>query len=63
MSEENTADKKFVLIEGPRWGDAEFYGNWLLAAAKANRLVQQAEARDPEFRKAREIIEILYRSL
>ena len=24
-----------VLVEGPRWGDAEFYGNWLLAAAKA----------------------------
>ena len=23
-----------VLVEGPAWGDAEFYGRWLLNAAK-----------------------------
>jgi hypothetical protein len=27
-----------ALIEGPEWGDTKFYGNWLLAAAKANEL-------------------------
>jgi hypothetical protein len=32
----------YVLVEGPRWADAEFYGKWLLAAAKANALVQEA---------------------
>src|SRR5690242_6130881 len=25
----------YVLIQGPAWGDARFYGEWLLAAAKA----------------------------
>jgi hypothetical protein len=25
----------YILIEGPRWGDAEFNGKWLLTAAKA----------------------------
>jgi hypothetical protein len=26
-----------ILIEGPRWADAEFYGRWLVAAGRANR--------------------------
>jgi hypothetical protein len=26
-----------ILIEGPRWADAEFYGRWLMAAGRANR--------------------------
>src|SRR5262249_23143367 len=51
--------KKFVLVEGPRWGDAEFYGNWLLAAAKANELLQQARRQDPEFHKAIDTLELL----
>ena len=25
----------YVLVQGPAWGDAQFYGEWLLAAAKA----------------------------
>ena len=29
----------YILIEGPRWGDAEFLGKWLLAAARANELL------------------------
>ena len=24
-----------VLVQGPAWGDAQFYGDWLLAAGKA----------------------------
>jgi hypothetical protein len=40
----------YVLVEGPRWADAEFYGKWLLAAAKANALWQEA-MKDPCFMK------------
>ena len=32
----------YVLIEGPKWADAKVYGNWLLAAAKAEALWKQA---------------------
>jgi hypothetical protein len=34
--------ESYILVEGPRWGDAEFYGKWLLAAAKAEALWKQA---------------------
>ena len=36
-----------ILVEGPAWGDAEFYGNWLLMAAKANELLRQARSDIP----------------
>ena len=42
----------YILVEGPSWGDAEFYGRWLLDAAKVNQLLQQAKRDDPDFRKA-----------
>jgi hypothetical protein len=48
-----------ILVEGPAWGDAEFYGNWLLLAAKANGLLQQARNGDPEFSKSIETLEVL----
>src|SRR5262245_24414146 len=48
-----------ILVEGPAWGDAEFYGRWLLAAAKANVLLQTAKNNDAEFRTAIETIEIV----
>jgi len=35
-------NKTCVLVEGPAWPDAEFYGRWLLSAAKTNELLQQA---------------------
>jgi hypothetical protein len=35
------SSEPFILAEGPRWGDAQFYGKWLLAAAKAEALWQQ----------------------
>jgi hypothetical protein len=35
----NEAVNSYILIEGPRWGDAEFLGKWLLAAARANELL------------------------
>jgi hypothetical protein len=37
-----------LLIEGPRWSDAAFYGKWLLLAAKAQALCEKA---DPRFIK------------
>jgi hypothetical protein len=38
-----------ALVEGPAWGDADFCGRWLLAAAKAYTLLSKARARDPDF--------------
>jgi hypothetical protein len=37
-----------ALIEGPTWADTGFYGNWLLAAAKANELWTEA-LKNPRF--------------
>ena len=43
-------DSPCILVEGPRWADAAFYGKWLLAAAKANALWEKA-IKDPSFEK------------
>jgi hypothetical protein len=43
-------DEGCILVEGPEWGDAEFFGKWLLAADKANRLWNEA-AKDSNFAK------------
>ncbi len=48
-----------VLIESPRWGDAEFFGKWLLAADKANRLWSEA-AKDSNFAKGVERLRVVY---
>ena len=48
----------YILIEGPRWGDAEFYGRWLLAAAKAEALWKEAIS-DPSFQKQIEVVKVL----
>ncbi len=52
-------DRTCILIEGPTYGDAEFYGNWLLSAAKANELLQQAKRDDPDFCKTMDVIECI----
>ena len=39
-----------VLVEGPQWGDAEFYGNWLLASSRAEALWRSA-SNEPDFAK------------
>lgn len=31
-----------ILVRGPSWGDALFYGEWLLAAAKAETFWKDA---------------------
>ena len=46
-----------ILVEGPRYGDATFYGHWLLSAAKANELLQQAKRDDPQFSREIAILE------
>ena len=47
MSRKNCV-QPYVLIEGPRLGDAKFYGRWLLAIAKADALRNEiADDRDP----------------
>jgi hypothetical protein len=39
MNLEPTHESEAVfLVEGPKWNDAEFFGKWMLAAAKANEL-------------------------
>jgi hypothetical protein len=45
-----------ILVEGPAWGDAEFYGQWLLNAAKAQTLLEQAKSDDASFRSAVEVL-------
>jgi hypothetical protein len=49
----------YILVEGPMWGDAEFYGEWLLAAAKAEALWKTA-IKDPTFEKQIERLTVLY---
>ena len=39
-----------VLVEGPEWGDAKFYGELLLAAAKAESLWKEGLG-DQDFEK------------
>jgi hypothetical protein len=41
-----------ILVEGPAWGDARFYGKLLLAAAESNELLKQARRDDPVFNEA-----------
>jgi hypothetical protein len=44
MNQKNLPNESepYFLIEGPRWGDTEFYGMWLLAAARADALWKEA---------------------
>jgi hypothetical protein len=48
-----------ALIEGPVWADTKFYGNWLLAAAKANELWTEA-LKNPRFSKRVDRLTIAY---
>jgi hypothetical protein len=48
-----------ILVEGPAWGDAEFYGQWLLNAAKAQTLLEQARSDDASFCSAVEVLEVM----
>ena len=41
------------------WGDSEFYGHWLLSAAKANQLLKDARKNDAEFHTATKTLEVM----
>src|ERR1700675_4933653 len=49
----------FILVEGPRWADAEFYGKWLLMATKAQTLWEKA-LKFPSFKSQTELLTVLY---
>jgi hypothetical protein len=40
----------YIVVQGPAWGDAQFYGEWLLAAAKVEGFWKEAYA-DEDFRR------------
>jgi hypothetical protein len=49
----------YILVEGPRWANAEFYGNWLLMAAKTQALWEKA-IKDTRFAKQIELLTAIY---
>jgi hypothetical protein len=51
--------RPLILVEGPAWGDAHFYGRWLQCAAIANDLLQKDKTNDAEFRAAIDTLELL----
>jgi len=60
MSDKIAAEKRWVLIEGPAPGDAHFLGRWLLAAAEADRLLQEQYEQDPSFKLTISRLELVY---
>jgi hypothetical protein len=60
MTEQVQKTESLILVEAPAWGDAKFYAQWLLDAAKANDLLHQAQKEDPEFRERIETLEVLH---
>jgi hypothetical protein len=53
------ADDLHVVVEGPTWGDARFYGEWLLTASKAQELWKEA-LRGSEFAEQAERVCVCY---
>jgi hypothetical protein len=49
----------YVLVQGPAWGDAQFYGEWLLAAAKAEAYWKEAYA-DEDFKQQIDRVCVVY---
>ena len=49
----------YVLVEWPAWGDAQFYGEWLLAAAKAQVFWRNA-LEDQQFARQIEHLRVVY---
>ena len=56
----DTLKQHWVLVEGPAPGDAHFLGQWLLAAAEADKLLQEEFERDPIFKLTIGSIELVY---
>ena len=60
VSDKIAAKKCWVLIEGPAPGDAHFMGRWLLAAAEADKLLQEQYEQDPSFKLTISRFELVY---
>jgi hypothetical protein len=60
LTDQNDCKKHWVLVEGPKPGDAQFLGEWLLAAAKADKLLQEQFELDPDFKQAVNRLEVVY---
>jgi hypothetical protein len=59
LSEELRRKRMPMLVEGPAWADAQFYGEWLLAAAKAQVFWRDA-LEDQQFARQIERLRIVY---
>ena len=59
MSSDIQGNNPCVLIEGPKWGNAEFYGKWLLAAAQAETFWKEAR-KDSDFEKQVDRVSVAY---
>jgi hypothetical protein len=60
MTDQDAPKQHWVLIEGPAPGDAHFLGRWLLAAAEAEKLLQEQFEQDPSFKLTISSIELIY---
>jgi hypothetical protein len=49
----------FIIIEGQPWGSAEFYGEWLLAAAAAEKCWKEIQ-KEPDFYRQFEPVCLVY---
>jgi hypothetical protein len=52
-------DRFGFLVTGPSWGDAEFYGKWLLAASRAEKLSSEVQ-QDAAFLKKIDSLTVIY---
>ena len=52
-------NEPYILVEGPKWGDAEFYGEWLSMAAKAEALWKEA-LKNPIFEEQVDQLTIIF---
>lgn len=60
MTDQDAPKQHWVLVEGPAPGDAHFLGRWLLAAAEADKLLQEQFEQDPSFKLTISRIVLLY---
>jgi hypothetical protein len=58
MSQMNEPES-VILVEGPSLCDAEYFGTWLLKAAKANKLWKEV-AEDPKFAERASRLQVIY---
>jgi len=52
-------EERSILVEGPNCEDAEFAGQWLLAAAEADRLLRENSSSDLTFQVSKDRLEVI----